>query len=92
MTALKKFFGGLFVVSIFFAVCTGANAVPVNVTFTGTVGVVAPAIPGMTSGDTWTFSFVVDNGGADLLSQSWNQGDIVGGSVTGVSSGGYSDI
>lgn len=88
MTVFKKFCGGLFVVSMFFVVSTGANAVPVNVTFEGTATSVSVAIPGLQVGDTWTLSFVVDNGGTDLLSETWEQGDIVG-IVAGTSSGGY---
>lgn len=53
-----------------------ATAIPVAFTFTDTIAA-APAIPGVSAGDTLTLTIVVNNGNATLLNQAWNLADIV---------------
>lgn len=89
MSIFKGFSSALFGIGLVFGISSSASAIPVNVTFTTTVAQEFADISNITVGDTWTLTFVVDNGGASLSGQSWGQTDIVG-DVIGSASSGYS--
>ena len=89
MTIFKRIFTALLGVGMFFAVSPGAKAVPVNVSFSEIILTTGGTAFGTAGADTWSLSFVVDNGGLSTASQTWGLSDIVG-NVTGTSNNGYS--
>jgi hypothetical protein len=60
-----------------------AQAVPVELTYTGQVTFVEASLTGLVSvGDTFSIAVVVDNGGATTISQTWSIADTISAVVT----------
>jgi hypothetical protein len=88
MTYIKKrlpFMPWIVLTGILLPVC--AQAVPVSFQWSDTVtGASLPA--GVSAGDPFTFTIVVDNGGSTTVSQTWTGADFVSASID-VNSGAY---
>lgn len=69
-----------------FATIGAANAIPVNVAFSSSLSDVQN-LGTVVDGDIFTLSFTVDNGGTDLLGQSWDQSHIIDLAASGVNGG-----
>ena len=87
MLSTRRISAFLFSLALLVSASASVNAVPVNVSFSSQLQ--DSAIFLTNNGDTFTLSFVVDNGGSNLLSQTWDQGDILGGGANGVADSGY---
>jgi hypothetical protein len=61
-----------------------AQAAPVQFTFTSTItnSFADPEISGVSTGDLVTIKILADNGGSDLLSQTWTITDLISGSAS----------
>lgn len=83
MLSVKRFgyFLSIFMGSIFWSI-SGANAVPVNATFSSTVFDFAN-FNNIAVNDVFELTFVVDNGNSILENQNWTESDLVGTSVSG---------
>lgn len=55
-------------------VSAGAIAAPYSITYSGTMS--ASTLPGVSGGETYTVTLVMDNGGATAASQAWVGGDL----------------
>jgi hypothetical protein len=55
-------------------VSAGAVAAPYSITYSGTMN--ASTLPGVNSGEAYTVTLVMDNGGASAAGQTWNAGDL----------------
>jgi hypothetical protein len=67
-----RFFGTL--AGALLLASTASQAAPVELAFSGTV--MDSSIPGATNGDAMTFDVFANNGGANLISQTWTFRDI----------------
>jgi hypothetical protein len=64
------------------AAAASAQAAPIKVTFTGTVGTVDASLSSLVaSGETVLIDVILDNGGTSTLSQSWSIADTVSATV-----------
>ena len=59
-----------------------ANAVPIEFTWQDTITNTGTPVPGIADGDLLTAIIVVDNGGSNLLGQTWFQSDVLSATVT----------
>jgi hypothetical protein len=55
-------------------VSAGAIAAPYSITYSGTMN--ASTLPGVNSGEAYTVTLVMDNGGATAASQAWGAGNL----------------
>lgn len=79
MKKLKKLmFSTMFAVALFTPVL--GLAVPIQLTYM--TSVTSGGTPGVSDGDILTLEILADNGGADLISQSWFQTDVISAEAT----------
>ena len=69
-------------VSVLAALPAAAEANPITLSFASQLTASPSNIPGTVAGDPFNIAIVVDNGGASVLSQSWNLADFVSATVT----------
>jgi PEP-CTERM motif len=75
-----------------FSICSGvAQAAPITLAWSDTVSAGSTLVTGVSIGDPFTFSIVVDNGGATTTSQTWTAADFVSASIN-VDAGAYTGM
>ena len=80
----------LVVAAVIGMAAAGVEATPVSLTWNTTVSAFSGSWP-TTVGETVAVTFVVDNGGSSIQSQTWNGTDMVSYTITGTSGWSFSD-